>query len=83
MKITNHSFIFSKKKKIAYFINFYEIIKVFMQENRAFKKYKLWEKFILQQFVANFDDFWRNNSVFMQKLVHLKNISEQSLYFDN
>ena len=38
-----------------------------MQGSSAFKKYWLQEKFILQQFVANFANFWWNNSIFMQK----------------
>ena len=37
------------------------------KKNQPFKKYQLPEQFTFQELVANFTDFLRNNSVFIQK----------------
>ena len=50
--------------------------------DRACKKYQPRKKFFFfRQLVGNFDDFQRNNSVFMQnKIMLLKNINHKKNY---
>ena len=41
---------------------------VFMwKKEYVFKKYQLLKKFTFWQLIANFHDFWQNNSVLLQK----------------
>ena len=56
--------IFGKKKKKK---------KYSCKKNHAFKKYQLQGKFMFQQLDTNFSDFWQNNSVIMQNILHLQN----------
>ena len=39
------------------------------KKNHLFKKYDLLDKFLFQQLVVNFVDFWRNNSMLMKKKI--------------
>ena len=39
------------------------------------KKYQLQKKVVFWQLVMNFATFQRNNTAFMEKIAHLKNVS--------
>ena len=56
------------------------------KKNHSFKKYDLLDKFLSQQLVVSFADFWRNNRVLMGggEITHLKTISNGlNSYFEN
>ena len=60
---------------------------VFMRKKKKIthlKKYNLQRKFLFQQLIKNFANFWQNNSELVQKIVHLKNIiHRENSYFGN
>ena len=65
-----------------YFAGFQRSNRVFMENDRGFKKFQLQKKFIIQQIVkkiAKFFNIRQNNSIFTQKekKKHLKSMSQE------
>ena len=73
-----------QQQKIANFADLLRNDDVFMQENRAFKKYQLRKKFIFN-LSRILPIFRSNNGVLMKnKIAHLKSINrEKNSYFGN